>query len=319
MTRYIFIGLLLFTFTSCGEEFFSTPIEFDMDEFDAQISVVGRLVTIPVDTIGFNDIESVNNLGFFISRSKSVLDSLNFEVIENAKINVSGSDGTDIEYLFHEDSGYYFPLNVGTPEIARLMVEENAEYNLQVEVPGEEIVTASVSTSTFGKLESVEIELNDIRPDDRYTLDKLTLDINDPPGKHYYYLRTFYKTDRIGSDGEISEEQSQGYIYNFNSLLDGEASLFTDELFEGGSTSLEFYSERHIERTTNNEESVDPHTVFVNLWTLTEEEYNFRESIKRNKDARDNPFAEPTVVFSNIENGTGIFSLMGLQTLKIKL
>lgn len=315
MTRYIIILLTLLCTVSCGEEFFNAPIEFDLDEIQTQISVVGRLVNNESDV--FTDIEDINNLGFFISRSKSVLDSSNFEIIENAEVNLVGSDGTDISYLLYEDSGYYFPENVGTPELSRLSVNDNTEYKLTVDVPGEELVTAICNTRTFGKLESAKVELNDITADVNYTLDRLKLEINDPPGKNYYYLRTFYKIKEIGSDGEVYTRQQQGYIYNINSALDGEAKLFTDELFDGTSITLEFWSERYI--GNNSEEAIDPETIFINLWALTEEEYEFRESIRRNNEARDNPFAEPSVVFNNIENGIGIFSLSKAQITEIKL
>lgn len=309
--------MLLLTVTSCGEDFFSAPIEFDIDEIENQVSVIGRLISIPDETIGFTDFESVNNLGFFISRSKSVLDTLNFEIIENAKVRVTGSDGTDIEYPFDKNSGYYFPENVRTLEIERLVVKDNINYSLTVEVPGEDLIIANVSTQTFGKLESAELKLNDIIPEENYALDKLTLNIIDPPGKNYYSLRTFYKIDRVGQDGELFPSQRQGYIYNVNSALDGEASLFTDEKFDGESVNLEFWSERYIE--TINDLPIDPESIFISLWTLTEEEYRFRESIRRNRDAADNPFAEPAIVFSNIENGIGVFSLIDAQIYEIKL
>jgi len=317
MTRYIFIGLLLIMFTSCGEEFFSAPIEFDLDEFEPQVSVVGRLTSY--ESLDFIDIENINNISFFISRSKSVIDTASFDVIDNAQVSVTDSDGTEVEYFFDEDSGYYFPANIGTPDVDLIVVKGNTEYSLVVEIPGEELVTASISTSTFGELASAEIKLNDIKADNNFTLDRLTLDINDPQGKNYYYLRTFYKTNRIGSDGEVYQEQTQGYIYNVSSVLDSEASLFTDELFDGQEISLEFWSERYIGRFSEVEGQVDPETIIINLWTLTEEEYNFRESLRKNNEAVDNPFAEPTVVFSNIENGIGVFSLTNVQSLEIKL
>jgi len=315
MTRYIFIAIVLLGMVSCGEEFFNAPIEFDIDDIQPQVSVVGRLVNNESDV--FTDIEDVNNLGFFISRSKSVLDSTDFQIIENAEVKLVGSDGTDISYLLYEDSGYYFPENVGTPELSRLSVNDNTEYKLTVDVPGEEPITAICNTGTFGKLESAEVELNDIKADESFALDRLKLDIKDPPGKNYYYLRTFYKIREVGPDGVVSRRQEQGYIVNINSTFDGEANLFTDELFDGTSITLEFWSERYI--GNNGVEAVDPETIFINLWTLTKEEYEFRESIRRNNEAIDNPFAEPTVVFNNIENGIGIFSLSKAQITEIKL
>ena len=48
--------------------------------------------------------------------------------------------------------------------------------------------------------------------------------------------------------------------------------------------------------------------------TLSEEEYRYLESLENNIDAGSNPFVEPTVLFDNIDNGIGVFSLSHIQT-----
>ena len=132
-------------------------------------------------------------------------------------------------------------------------------------------------------------------------------------------MRVFYQFDHIETSGQFSSTQQQGYIYNANSILDNEANLFTDELFDGGEHEFTFWSERYLNNGSQNENQNNPKRVFINLWSLTEEEYKYRQSVKNNQEALDNPFAEPTVVFSNIENGIGIFSLSRIQSYLIEL
>jgi len=321
MLRLTLILLVVLT-CSCGENFFSSPKEFDLGQFENQISVVGRLVNTDIDTL--RDLSALNNLGFLVSRTKSVLDSNDFELIKNADILLTGEDGTELIYTFFEETGYYLPPNAGTLDAERLSISENTQYEIVVNIPGEETITASCETLSLGKAASVDIFLDDIDGEENFTLDRLVIAINDPEGENYYFLRTFYYYDAIAPDGAEFIDLRGATLYNVSSVLDADANLFTDELFDGKIEMLEFWSERYTgegfvfneEKQIREEIDADyknPSSVVISLWSLTKEEYDFRTSVSANRDAEDNPFAEPIVVFSNIENGLGVFSLMKLQ------
>lgn len=191
-----------------------------------------------------------------------------------------------------------------------------------VEIPGEDMITAVCKTESFGKIGAVDVVLDDIAGDQNYSLDRLQIEINDPNGKNFYFLKVIYFYDVVFEDGFELRDMRLGYIYNASSVLSGEADSFTDELFEGKNEILEFWSERYTGNSRNTLKSgnyEEPDAMVVGLWSLTEEEYNFRKSISNNRDAEDNPFAEPTIVFSNIENGLGIFSLMKLNEFEVEL
>lgn len=302
--------------SSCSEDFFSTTKEFDLDESTNQISVVGRLVN--TDLVDFSDTESRNNLGFLIARSRSINESASFELIDNASLNLSGDDGTERLYTFDSRTGYYISPKESSGQVQSLSIEENTKYNIEVNIPGEDLITASVATASFGKIENVDIEFEEINIDEDITLDKFEITIDDPLGKNYYNLRIFYQFE-VEEDSEkpFVSTQQQGYIINFNNLLDDKASLFIDNQFDGMTETLTFWSERSIV-CTDEFTNARPKRVFVNLWSLSEEEYQYRNSVSRNEEALDNPFAEPTVVFSNIENGRGIFSMSNIQSFQIK-
>ena len=305
--------------TSCNENFFSSPKEFDLEEFENQVAVVGRLINTDFDTIF--DFSAVNNLGFLISRSKSVLDPEDFSLIENADVLLTGDDGTNLRYFYDDRSGNYYPANIGTPNFETLSINENTTYELMVDIPGEELITAVCKTESFGKIGAVDVTLNDINGDENFRLDRLQIEIDDPSGENFYFLRVNYLYDVVFEDGFELRDRRSGFIYNASSLLSGEADTFTDELFDGKSETLEFWSERYTGGDENLKSGSyeEPDVMVVSLWGLTKEEYNFRKSINNNRDAQDNPFAEPTIVFSNIENGLGIFSLIKLNEFEIEL
>lgn len=306
--------LLLVIISSCSEDFFSTTKDFDVEESN-QISVVGRLVNTDVE--GFSDTESRNNLGFLLARSRTVTESSSFDMIENATINLRGEDGTDRLYVFDERSAYYTTPRVINGKIQYWSVEENTKYDIEVSIPGEDLITATTSTGEFGEIKNVSIDFEEINIDEDITLDKFKITIDDPLGNNYYNLRVFYKFE-VDEDSEkpFATTQLQGYILNFNNLLNDKASLFTDEEFDGKTETLTFWSERSV-FCTDEFVNARPERVFINLWSLSEEEFLYRTAVDRNEEALNNPFAEPTVVFSNIQNGRGIFSVSNIQSYQL--
>ncbi len=50
----------------------------------------------------------------------------------------------------------------------------------------------------------------------------------------------------------------------------------------------------------------------IELHTITYDHYKYRKSYDAYRDAEDNPFAEPVLVFSNVKNGYGVFSTFDL-------
>gem|GEM_PF-2758652 len=292
--------VLLLSLSSC-EDFFTATKEIDLEEYAGQITVVGRLINTDLDTV--ENAETFRHLGVLISESRSVLDTSSFKVVEDADISLVSNGGLDVSFRFDDNSGYHFPTNANASDFQRISVEENTEYQLIVDMPGEDRVTAICETKTFGKVNNINLIRDDIDGGDGSTLDRVQINIDDPTGENFYYLNVFYEREQF-SVGERSTFLNRGYLYSYNSIFDDSPELFTDELFDGKTETLEFWSERY-ERQDLGEIS----RVIVFLWSLSKEEYDFRRSVDANNEAQDNPFAEPSIVFSNIENGVGIFSM----------
>lgn len=307
--KYGFYLFLLVLFSSSCEGFFTATKEVDLGEFAGEVTVVARLINSDLDT--FEDFTSIQNLGVLVSRSRSVLDTSRFSLISDAEVKLTGSDGLELDYVFDEQSGNYFPFdeNLG---FERLSVNENAIYELLVDVPGENKIIASSETKSFAEIESINIIQNDIEGDGNTMLDRIQIGINDPPEENYYLLKVFYKFKRE-RDGENRSYVRGGYLFNYSSIFDESPELFTDELFNGKSDVLEFWSERYIDSINSNGDPEIPDEVIVFVWSLSEEEYEFRKSLEANRNAEDNPFAEPSIVFSNIENGIGVFSISSVE------
>lgn len=300
MKSIIISCILLLTLSSC-EDFFTATKEIDLEEFAGGVTVVARLINTDLDTV--ENAETFRHLGVLLSGSRSVLDTSNFKVVEEADISMISSEGLDVKFRFDDNSGYHLPTNANASEIQKISVEENTEYQLLVDIPGEERVMATCHTKSFAKVNSINIVKDDINGGDGSILDRVQINIDDPSGENFYYLNVFYEREQF-SVGERSVFLNRGYLYSYNSIFDDSPELFTDELFDGQTETLEFWSERY-ERQDLGEIS----RVIVFLWSLSKEEYEFRRSVDANYQAQDNPFAEPSIVFSNIENGVGVFSM----------
>lgn len=297
--------LLLISLSSC-EDFFSATKEVDLGEFSGDMTVVGRLINTDLDTV--EDFNVLSHLGVLVSRSKSVLDTARFKVIENAEIILSGSDGLMTPLEFDDALGLYLPSS-GNSEFQRISVNENTRYELSVDLPGEERMTAVSETESFGDIQSINIIQNDIDGDENTILDRVQIEINDPAGENFYLLRVLYNITNIGRDGEEYTYARSGYLYNYSSVFDESPELFSDDLFDGQTEVLEFWSERYVDQINEMGDPEVPSEAIVFLWSLSKEEYEFRKSLQANRDAEENPFAEPSIIFSNIQNGIGVFSM----------
>lgn len=309
--KNIFLLIVLMVLLSSCEDFFSATKEVDLGEFSGQVTVVGRLINTDLDTI--EDFNTVANLGVLVSRSRSVVDTTNFPLIKNANINLTGSDGLDVTLDYDTRSGYYLPRIGGGSEFMRISVNENTSYELIVDVPGEERILATCETKDFGEIKSIDIIQDDIEGDGNNILDRIQIEVDDPVGKNYYYVRVFYEY----SDENGGKYLNGGYLYNYNSIFDDSPELFTDELFDGKNEVLEFWSERYVNSINGQIGPTEPNRALVFIWSLSEEEYEFRRSIDANNIAQDNPFAEPSIVFSNIENGIGVFSMSRVERFSV--
>lgn len=304
--KKLLILLAIITITTSCEDFFSATKEIDLGEFDGQVSVVGRLVNTDLETV--EDLSTLSKLGVLVSRSRSVVDTSNFPLLKNADVRLTGSDGLDVSLNYIDETGYYLPGEPGTGEFERIVVKENTTYSLVVDIPGEDRVEAKCETKTFGNIKNINAIKEDIK-DNSSVLDRLQIEVDDPAGENFYYLSVLYEFP----DGRGNSYYNSGYLYSVNSLFDDSPELFTDELFDGKNEVLEFWSERYINSVNQQGEPIQPDNVIVFVWSLSKEEYEFRRSVDANYNAQDNPFAEPSIVFSNIENGVGVFSMSRIE------
>ena len=259
--------------------------------------------------------ESDSSFKVHVSSSRSVIDTASFKNVEDAEVNIKNENGNIIETLIHSQNGFY---------VGQKKPVENQIYFLEVEHSNYANINAS---------DSLPIPINIIGVDTSTILDpindenrlQINLDFTDPANSQNFYLVETYvvRASLLITINQDTLEYELDTIRQRMILTDvvfqnngfksrDEQGLFTDLLFNGQDKNLEikipplkkdyvfeengkFYSEKTLSLT-------------LYLHNISKSYYYYRTSLELYVDASRNPFSQPVQLFSNINNGFGIFA-----------
>jgi hypothetical protein len=245
-----------------------------------------------------------------VSSSRSVIDTASFQNIEDAIVTIKDDNGSTIEILNYVENGFYIGQN---------FPQENQTYNLEVTHPNYPNVTSSDSLPSPIIINSIDsTTIVDPINGDRL---QITLDFEDPKSAQNYYLietysvneylviknsdTTDYELDTIKQLMILTDEVFQNGSSPFR-----EQGLFNDLLFNGQNKKLELEIpyDNFSEIEVGYEWSYKTLSVRVYLHNISKSYYYYRTSLELYQSASGNPFAQPVQVYSNIENGFGVFA-----------
>ena len=255
-----------------------------------------------------------------ISSSRSVIDSNSYKNITNASAFILDNNENLIEELMHDTNGFY--IGSTTPQ-------ENVNYHLHVDHPTLE------NTRSQNLIPSL-ININGIDTTTTYSNGEKYLDLSinfeDPGNISNYYLVETYLVREIleiknGDTLEYEIDTSKAFMLLTDEVFqDGDSpwedqGLFNDILFNGQTKSLEIslpnwdnygneagyiWSDRNI-------------GLRFYLHNISQDYYYYRRSLELYEQTSNNPFAQPVQVFSNIQNGFGIFAGTQVKYFDIEL
>lgn len=284
MKKYISFSLLFAVLlTGCKDDFFDQVVDVDVPEHTPALAITSEISN--TDTI----------LWAYVSNSVGILVQDNPAPITDAKVELY-KNGNLLEALPHVEQGFY------GWQIPEPLSNDGAEYELRVSKDGFESVSAvqemppqvDLISATYEKEGTVDLE--------GYRVDEYKIKFQDERSTENYYkvevtVRRTYD-DGAQYENNIYTESFDPSVYTIDGGL-----YMSDAVFDGDETEVSFYSYENI-YTENPDEEVE---LSIRLVHITKEHY-FRKVSLYNYDP-ENPFAEPTVVFSNVENGHGIFSM----------
>jgi hypothetical protein len=298
-SKYIFLGLIVLLFSSC-EDFFETTIEIDPPEFTEQVVIQAFGNT------------NANELKVTVTRSYGILEDNDFEelLINDAEVNliyqgtVYPLEATD--FSFNEGEAHNYLLDEGI-----IAFEAGETYELEVIAAGFDTATASCTVPLSTLPHDITFELDGPSSfEDDYS--RIGMVLNDPSGIENFYEMGMVAKFIFDNGDSI---YSSLYTESFDPVIEESVGtlILKDASFDGEQKILElllprdfFISEPGLENR-----------LFLTWRNTTEDHYRYVKSIEQNINTVDNPFASPVQVFTNVENGLGIFSIFTEEKIKI--
>ena len=254
--------------------------------------------------------QSDSSFKVHVSSSRSVIDTASFKNIDDAIVTIKDGNKNIIENLNHVENGFYK---------GQTFPQENQTYILEVNHPNHANITASDSLPSPITINSVDTSTI-IDPINGNRL-QISMNFDDPENtQNYYLIETYSVNEYLVIKNSDTTEYELDTTKQFMVLTDEvfqnggspwrEQGLFNDLLFNGQNKTLEL--EIPNDSWSGSEDGYDwsyqTLTLRLYLHNITLSYYYYRTSLELFQNASGNPFAQPVQVFSNVENGFGVFA-----------
>ena len=245
---------------------------------------------------------------------------------------------TELEIIAGEYVGDYDTIN----GVYALNYRPSVGNSYRIEASHTDYPSISAVTSIPVQNSSFEIELTSelsyLEPNEfgfdinRGQLDcNATISIEDPVGANYYQISVIDRDEDVRISYALGDEPGTAEIFDltnngtqywevdFNSnhvIFDGGDSpgfnsdageVFNDDLFDGGTIEISINFEVSINEYNLENFQLDDAFFYIEVRSLSEEYYQYILTTTLQKSITEDPFAEPVQIFSNVENGLGVF------------
>lgn len=272
-----------------------TPREISLAEHDSKIAITAML------TSG----DTTNNILFNVSIG--ILDSTQqYEngFLNNQTLTLHTPDAGPVQGYIAKDIDDYKPWESDSRyrlwrfDYNEFIVGES--YELEASADNYEPITAKTTVPQPPNVLDVKVTKDPNPRGVSVTRDKFEITLKDDAS-----ARNYYRINAIPiSTEEIPFYNPYRFYRNATDPLDFSALdeliiVLSDDAFNGQEHTLVLYGEKFNEQPY---EQVD-----LSITSITEQEY--RRTLALNSNSDSNPFAEPIIYNSNIENGYGVFSI----------
>ena len=282
----LLIGILSLALVACEE-----PVSVEIPQHERQI--VPRGFFAP-DSLW--QVEISSSVGFLEKDDPFPLANATVEIWE---------DGSLRETLMHEAYGKYMgSTSVPVP---------GKNYMLKISAPGYDATTAEAKLPEVA--ETPKIEVTRVNEDNQQTITNVDITLHDPAG-----VKNFYAIDAIVEAFFVFDDDTTftTYPYWFETRdivllstegiesIDLEAVAFNsvefgDDLFDGETQTIRI-------RLINNNLGSETERLSVRVWVTSEDYFRYQRTVRQQYDSEGNPFSQPVRIYSNNDNGFGIFA-----------
>lgn len=294
----IALMLSLIALNSCDNFINGVVREFDLPEVEQQPT--------PFMLLDAQD----TAIDAVVSWATGILDDGTSRFVENANITVS-RDG-NVLFTMNGDDFEVLGYGLYRKSLSEPIGAVAGTYELRVEVPDYEIVTATQQMPSQVMIDSVAYTPQGyIDPLDNWRYDEYKLYFSDPIGEENYYAVEMFMA--YVQDWGMGTDTFLQNMYMMSQELyveDGYYNLiFKDVAFDGQQAVISFGADEVFYQDTR---------VFFRLYSITEDYYRYLKSFNDYDLSFDNPFSEPTLIHSNTNISFGCFGLSNSDMLEIQ-
>lgn len=292
---YLILFFFSFLIVSC-----ETTVEVKLPDQESKIVVNA---TISPDSV----------LAVHISRSVGALENKQKSIIYSAKVKLYENDVFKEELLLNSQ-GFF-----SSPSLFKPKPENN--YKIEVSASNYKSVVAVskvpiiVIPASITYIDSAFTE-NDPFSGNKEWYSQIDVTINDDASvTNYYAIQLLQQTPIFDTlNNIIAYSLYPIYIKtnNPNAEVTDTDCMISDEFFSGSSYKIS------INTSTYNIANDSISTYYLYFKNISNELYLYKKTLNKYYNANGNPFAEPVRVYSNIENGMGIFCAYSYYLKKIK-
>ena len=294
----LFIPLLILavTFSGCDDAF-ETTLEIDPPAH------TDRLVIHAYGSTNGEDLK------VHLTRSSALLDDINNNLISGAKVTLwKGQE--EIAELQEVTSGSDFRFNYILPE-GSITYEKGTTYRLEVQADGFETAIGTATVPNDIPLLKQKFEEDGTSLESGDFNSEIEIEFQDPANQENFYEVGVVLLINNGGNPYYDEVYTETYDPAAQEGISYSNLIINDLSFDGELKNLPLIIERFDEQAVDN--------MYV-LWRITSEgHYLFNKTARKQDDLNENPFSSPVQVYSNIENGIGIFSIMNEEFVKVNL
>ena len=222
-------------------------------------------------------------------------------------------------FMILEDS-WYGQINTESISYYTYDINPKAGSTYSIDVSHTDYESVYATTTIPNNIELIDFNVIDNASDTSIYNATLNVVFQDNANQNNYYrIRLFLQTEgeyweQDSSDYEVVRKRSSLPLYSNDPSLSqgipwdgytfsGPTALFNDNLFNGQEKEISFDMQYKLAGIEYGD------SLFLQFTSFSEEAYNYFNSIELNRDQFISPFGtEPVPVFSNVENGIGLFA-----------
>ncbi len=286
------------------------------------------IVDVPVQPskLVVNGIVQANNVfAIKVSKSVAVLASTTFNSfkVDNALVTLYENGILKDTFLYNNLTNNYVPIN-GTVSLVNKTYKLVASLNGFATVDAETTTPSNITIQNISRIKNARTDANG------NTQDEVKLKFVDNATELNYYIFKIKKPNYnngaqvqydniyciISNDVDI-DRTSNADPTDVNSCIDREF-LMSDKNFNGSTKIITLFIDSYNLDEYTNPFNQRKYKSIVEINSISKNYYNYRRSVQTYRDNEDNPFSEPVLVYSNVNNGYGIFTTytLGRDTIR---